>query len=210
MILDIALALVLLVAAGAYLLYVYRPAEGAAGRVAQLSAWLRSRREHWIAWRDRPRGPGPSDKLAPRPARPAPPRPAVPPPPGPGPGPAAAGTVLAPGEVPPAFAPGIVWLESFDPEADTDIMDLSRGLAAFTLAYARSVDAIMERCLTEIRLDPLSVAGMADHADEAAELAHSALGIERQLVTVYGEILAFRANGGVLPKDGDFLTAEGA
>ena len=107
------------------------------------------------------------------------------------------------------FIPALAFVSDFEPEDDTHLMGLGRGLAAFELAFAEAIDTALQNCLAPgIRLDPMSVAGMGDYADLRADSAHMAMDIWRRFVTVYDEIKAFRAAGGTLPKDGDFLTDE--
>ena len=72
-----------------------------------------------------------------------------------------------------------------------------------------ALEAQLDHCLTVLRLDPVALQGLADYADQKAEHAHGAVQIGRMINAVYAEIQEFRSGGGVLPKDGDFLTGEG-
>jgi hypothetical protein len=202
-ILAVAAVAGLVLAAGAYLLFVHHP--GGTTMWARFLTWLRSLlRRVFRGTGDEP----PSRFPAARP-RPAPVRPSVGPAPGDGGGLAPLPLDVGPGEIPPVFVPALAFVRDFEPEDDTHLMGLGRGLAAFELAFAEAIDTALQNCLAPgIRLDPMSVAGMGDYADLRADSAHMAMDIWRRFVTVYDEIKAFRAAGGVLPRDGDFLTDE--
>lgn len=201
------LILALLVAGAAYLMQVHRPSgvKGWRGLANRFLTWLRSGLERLLR---RDRDDAPPSRFPAVMSRPAPARPAA----GPvasGPEPPLAPLNVAPGEVPPVFIPALAWLAAFEPDSDEDMMGLGRGLAAFELAFAEAVDAALHSCIAPgIRLDPLSVAGMGDYADLRADSAHAAMDIWRAFLRVYDEVKQFRAAGGVLPKDGDFLTGD--
>lgn len=115
---------------------------------------------------------------------------------------------VTPAEIPPAFGPLLAFISGFEAAEDADLMAFTRGLAAGDLAYSEALEAQLEHCLTVIRLDPVAMQGLADYADAKAEHAQGAMRIGQMINAVYAEIQAFRANGGVLPKDGDFLTGD--
>ena len=71
-----------------------------------------------------------------------------------------------------------------------------------------ALEAQLDHCLTVLRLDPVALQGLADYADQKADHAQGAVQIGRMINAVYAEIREFRASGGVLPKDGDFLTGD--
>lgn len=161
--------------------------------------------ERFQAWRDRKVVPPPAARpAAPRP--PAPRRPAAAAPGGPGPALEPVPLDVTPAEIPPAFAAVLSHISGFEAEDDTDLLAFTRGLAAGNLGMAEALEAQFEHCLTVIRLDPVALQGLADYADQTAEHAHGAMQIGRMINAVYAEIKEFRASGGVLPKDGDFLT----
>lgn len=208
--LDVGIVLAILAAAGAYLWHVYRPGPGVAPDaplLARFLAWLRSLLDRALAHF---RGTAaPLHAAAPAPRPPAPRRPAGPATAGPGPVLAPVPVDVTPAEIPPAFAPLLAHVSGFEAEADTELMAFTRGLAAGDLAYADALEAQLEHCLTVLRLDPVAMQGLADYADTKAEHAQGAMQIGRMINAVYAEIQNFRAGGGVLPKDGDFLTGEG-
>jgi hypothetical protein len=170
-------------------------------------AALRELRERFQAWRDRKAVPaGAPTAVALRP--PAPRRPA-------GPGPSGPGILLepapldvTPAEIPAVFGPVLAHISGFEAEHDTDLLTFTRGLAAGDLAMGEALEAQLDHCLTVLRLDPVALQGLADYADQKAEHAQGAVQIGRMINAVYAEIQAFRADGGVLPKDGDWLTGE--
>ena len=172
-------------------------------------AGLRELWERFQAWRDRNVAPPPATSAPAAPRPPAPRRPA---------GRAGTGSGIplepvpvdvTPAEIPPAFAPLLAHVKEFEAEADTELLAFTRGLAAGDLAYSEALEAQLEHCLTVLRLDPVAMEGLADYADGKAEHAQGAMRIGQMISTVYAEVQAFRSNGGVLPKDGDWLTGEG-
>lgn len=168
-------------------------------------AGLRELWQRFQAWRDRKVVPAPAARpAAPRP--PAPRRPA---------GPSPAAPVLdplpldvTPAEIPPVFMPVLAHISDFEAEHDTDLLTFTRGLAAGDLAMGEALEAQLDHCLHVLRLDPVALQGLADYADQKSEHANGAVLIGRMINAVYAEIKEFRASGGVLPKDGDFLTGD--
>lgn len=176
---------------------------GSVARAGLHELWQR-----FQAWRDRKVVPPPAcAPAAPRP--PAPRRPA-------GPGPAIADGPLppvpvdvTPAEIPPVFTPVLAYISGFEAEEDTDLMKFTRGLAAGDLAMGEALEAQLDHCLNALGLDPVSVQGLADYADGKSEHAQGAMQIWQRFFTVYAEVKAFKANGGVLPKEANtFLTGE--
>lgn len=133
-----------------------------------------------------------------RPAGPAPVAPALEPAP----------LDVTPAEIPPVFMPVLAHISGFEAEHDTDLLAFTRGLAAGDLAMGEALEAQLDHCLHVLRLDPVALQGLADYADQKAEHANGAVLIGRMINAVYAEVKEFKANGGVLPKDGDFLTGE--
>lgn len=115
---------------------------------------------------------------------------------------------VTPAEIPPAFTPVLAHISGFEAEHDTDLLAFTRGLGAGELAMGEALEAQLDHCLTVLRLDPVALQGLADFADSKADHAQAAVQIGRMINAVYAEIQAFRASGGVLPKDGDFLTGD--
>ena len=169
-------------------------------------AGLRELWQRFQAWRDRKVLPAPAATAWRPPRPPAPRRPA---------GPAPAAPVLepapldvTPAEIPPVFMPVLAHISGFEAEHDTDLLSFTRGLAAGDLAMGEALEAQLDHCLNVLRLDPVALQGLADYADQKAEHANGAVLIGRMINAVYAEVKEFKASGGVLPKDGDFLTGE--
>lgn len=116
---------------------------------------------------------------------------------------------VTPAEIPPAFTPLLAHVSGFEADEDADLMAFTRGLAAGDLALADALQAQLDHCVTELGLDPVSVQGFADYADDKAEHAQGAMQIWQRFAAVYAEVQNFVSSGGVLPKDGRFLTGEG-
>ena len=170
-------------------------------------AGLRELWQRFQAWRDRKAVPAAAG-TPPAPRPPAPRRPAGPAP-GDGDVPLAPVPVdVTPAEIPPAFAPLLAFVSGFEADEDADLMAFTRGLAAGDLALADALQAQLDHCVTELGLDPVSVQGLADYADDKAEHAQGAMAIWQRFATVYAEVQNFVSSGGVLPKDGRFLTGE--
>lgn len=166
--------------------------------------------QRFQAWRDRDATPQPAAAPAPAaPRLPSPRRPAGPPPA------FSDGGALTPvpldvtrDEVPAAFVPLIEHISGFEAAEDADLQVFTRGLAAGELATGEALQHQLEHCVTAIGLDPVSVQGLADYAEQKAEHAQGAMQIWQRFAAVYAEVQAFIADGGVLPKDGNFLTGE--
>ena len=208
--LDVGIVLAILAAFSAYLWHVYRPGQGAAPDaplLARFFAWLRSLLDRALARFRGAASPGPSPRPAPRP--PAPRRPAGPAPAGPGPAPGPVPADLTPAEIPQAYGPLLSHIAGFEAGEDADLHVFTRGLAAGELATGEALQAQLEHCVAELGLDPVSVQGLAEYAEQKAEHAQGAMQIWQRFATVYAEVQEFVSSGHVLPKDGRFLTGEG-
>jgi hypothetical protein len=110
----------------------------------------------------------------------------------------------------PAQAAVVAETGSFEPEDDAEMIAHFRREIAFQDAHANAFRSMLDHLLHAVRADPSSVHGISEYADVRADSAHDAAGMLRRYLTVYAEIKEFRANGGVLPVDGDWITPEGA
>lgn len=227
----IPVACILVVAAGVVLLYRREPTaprshEGAVASAARTTvrAWHSAASiGRWVARRGekaprsyadlratylrRRRTDGPADPVAPRhePARELPGDRTLP-----GELPPAAGPVLGGGiALTPAAAAAVTEIAVFEAEDDGDLIRWMQHAAAFQLAQADAWRDALETCLNGIGLDPASVRGMAEFADAQADSAHTAAGMVAQFTTVYQAVMEFAAAGGILPRDGRWLTGEG-
>ncbi len=115
---------------------------------------------------------------------------------------------MTPAEIPPAYGPLLSFISGFEAAEDADLMTFTRGMAAGDLATADALHAQLEHCLAGIGLDPVSIQGLADYAEQRAEHAQGAMQIWQRFAMVYREIQEFVASGGVMPKDGRFFTGE--
>lgn len=115
------------------------------------------------------------------------------------------GTALSP-----AQAAVVAETGGFEPEDDAELIAHFRREIAFQDAHANAFRSMLDHLLHAVRADPSSVHGISEYADVRADSAHDAAGMLRRYLTVYAEIKEFRANGGVLPVDGDWITPEGA
>jgi hypothetical protein len=117
---------------------------------------------------------------------------------------------VTPAEIPAVWGPVISFIGGFEPEEDADLMAFVRGNAAAKLAVADAWHNVAGHCVSALGLDPAAVQGMADYADGEGESAHEAAQIWHRFAAVYHEVQEWIASGGTLPRDGTFLTGEGA
>lgn len=110
----------------------------------------------------------------------------------------------------PAQAAVVAETGGFEPEDDAELIAHMRREIAFQNAHAGAFRNLLDHLLHSVRADPSSVHGVSEYADVRADSAHDAVGMLNRYLTVYAEIKEFRANGGVLPIDGDWITPEGA
>ena len=98
----------------------------------------------------------------------------------------------------------------FEADDETELLDWMADQVKGMVAYSEAVADVQEHHVSDaIRLDPAAMAALHDVADAVAEAA-SAMAIAREKYKeVYEAPRQFVAEGGVLPKDGDFTTGEG-
>jgi hypothetical protein len=95
-----------------------------------------------------------------------------------------------------------------DPGSDTELLEHLSEEVAGMLGYGESLTELHETCVNGVRVDPAAMECVNDCADAIAEAA----GVMAQAINRFKEVLEapreFVADGGVLPKDGDWLTGE--
>lgn len=96
----------------------------------------------------------------------------------------------------------------FHPDSDSQLLDWMSGETSGILAYGEAVAEVHEHCVSGIRLDPAAMAALHDVADAAADFAEAMARAREKFRQVYEGPREFVADGGVLPKDGDFLQGD--
>jgi hypothetical protein len=97
----------------------------------------------------------------------------------------------------------------FEPETDEELLDWMASEVAGISTYSEALTDVYETCVGSIRLDPVAMAALHDAADAAADFATALAYARQRFAAHYGEVRQFVGAGGVLPKDGDFITGEG-
>jgi hypothetical protein len=96
----------------------------------------------------------------------------------------------------------------FEPSDDGELLDWMASQVAGMLGYGEALADVHEHCVTAVRLDPAAMAALHDVADAVADAAEAMARAREKFREVYAAPREFTADGGVLPKDGDFLTGE--
>jgi len=98
----------------------------------------------------------------------------------------------------------------YEPENDEDLLDWMASEVAGISSYGEAITDLYETCIdADIRLDPVAMAALHDAADASADFAAAMAYARQKFASHYAEVREFVAAGGVLPKDGDFITGEG-
>jgi hypothetical protein len=97
----------------------------------------------------------------------------------------------------------------FEPGTDEELLDWMASEVAGISTYSEALTDVYETCVESIRLDPVAMAALHDAADAAADFATALAYARQRFAAHYGEVRQFVGAGGVLPKDGDFITGEG-
>ena len=97
----------------------------------------------------------------------------------------------------------------FEPADDGELLDWMSSQVAGMLAYGEAIADVHEHCVSAVRLDPAAMAALHDVADAVADAAEAMARAREQFRQVYEAPRTFVGDGGVLPKDGDFLTGDG-
>jgi hypothetical protein len=96
----------------------------------------------------------------------------------------------------------------FDPDSDTALLEHMAEEVAGMLGYGESLTEMHETCVSGVRVDPAAMAMVHDCAEAIAEAAGVMAGAVNRFKEVLAQPREFVADGGVLPKDGDWLTGE--
>ncbi len=98
----------------------------------------------------------------------------------------------------------------YEPENDEELLDWMASEVAGISSYGEAITDLYETCIdADIRLDPVAMAALHDAADASADFAAAMAYARQKFASHYAEVREFVAAGGVLPKDGDFITGEG-
>jgi hypothetical protein len=97
----------------------------------------------------------------------------------------------------------------YEPEDDADLLAWMGDQVAGMLGYGEAVASVHEHCVNAVRLDPAAMATLHDVADAVADAAEAMARAIEKFKQVYEGPREFVSDGGVLPRDGDFLTGDG-
>ena len=96
----------------------------------------------------------------------------------------------------------------FEPRTDGELLAWMAGQVAGMLGYGEALGDVHEHCVTAVRLDPAAMAALHDVTDAVADAAEAMARAIEKFKQVYEAPREFVGDGGVLPRDGDFLTGE--
>jgi hypothetical protein len=96
-----------------------------------------------------------------------------------------------------------------EPATDEEYLDLLAGQIAGMGIYGEAIADLYETCVDSIRLDPVAMASLHDVADAAGDFVTAVAYARQKFAGHYQEVREFTGDGGVLPKDGDWITGEG-
>jgi len=96
----------------------------------------------------------------------------------------------------------------FHPDSDAELLDWMSAEVAGMLGYGEALAELHEHCVTAVRADPAAMAALHDVADAAADCAEAMARAMDKFRQVYEAPREFVADGGVLPKDGDWLQGD--
>jgi hypothetical protein len=120
-----------------------------------------------------------------------------------------AATMTATTRTLPAHWTGVASAASdFEPHSDAELLEWMSGEVAGMLGYGEALADVHEHCVSEVRLDPAAMATLHDVADAAADAAEAMARAIEKFKQVYEGPREFVADGGVLPKSGDFITGD--
>jgi len=113
------------------------------------------------------------------------------------------------GPAPGSWAPLVSDTHDFEAGDETDLLDWMADQVKGMVAYSEAVADVHEHHVSDaVRLDPAAMAALHDVADAVAEAASAMAHARERYKEVYEAPRQFVADGGVLPKDGDFTTGE--
>jgi hypothetical protein len=96
----------------------------------------------------------------------------------------------------------------FEPDDDGELLVWMAEQVAGMLGYGEALANVHEHCVSAVRLDPAAMATLHDVADAVADAAEAMARAINRFKQVYEAPREFVADGGVLPKSGDFLTGD--
>jgi hypothetical protein len=97
----------------------------------------------------------------------------------------------------------------FEPADDAELLAWMGDQVAGMLGYGEALASVHETCVSGVRLDPAAMAALHDVADATADAAEAMARAIERFKQVYEAPRGFVADGGVLPKSGDFITGDG-
>jgi hypothetical protein len=109
----------------------------------------------------------------------------------------------------PAYWKGVATATAdFQPDSDAELLEWMAGEVTGMLGYGESVAELHEHCVTAVRADPAAMAALHDVADAAADCAEAMARAIGKFREIYEAPREFVSDGGVLPKDGDWLQGD--
>jgi hypothetical protein len=97
----------------------------------------------------------------------------------------------------------------FEADDDGELLEWMADQTAGMLRYGEAIADVHEHHVSDaVRLDPAAMAMLHDAADAVADAAEAMARAAEKFREVYEAPRGFVADGGVLPKDGDFLTGD--
>jgi len=96
----------------------------------------------------------------------------------------------------------------FESGSDAELLEWMSSEVAGMLAYGEAVTAVHEHCVSAVRADPAAMAALHDVADAAADCAEAMARAMAKFREIYEAPREFVSDGGVLPKDGDWLQGD--
>ena len=96
----------------------------------------------------------------------------------------------------------------FEPHSDAELLEWMSGEVAGMLGYGEALADVHEHCVAGVRLDLAAMAALHDVSDAAADAAEAMARAIEKFKQVYEGPREFGSDGGVLPKDGDWLQGD--
>ena len=123
----------------------------------------------------------------------------------------AAATRTSGRKVPPVMRAVIAWIDDFEPENDADLHDFLQSLAAGLHDIGASLNDLYELCTSPgVRIGKGGMTATHEAADSIAEASAGVSAASSALAAYYAGVSEEVAEGVELPRDGDFITGEGA
>jgi hypothetical protein len=114
-------------------------------------------------------------------------------------------------EIPAVLRAAITYITDFEPENDTALHEFLGGFARGMDGISEAVTGLHDHCLSqEVRLGKGAVATLGTCAETGAALAGVYRSASAMLDQYYGGVTEEVAGGVELPRDGDFITGNGA